>query len=880
MKRFRKLNKTASTLVLATAVGFSSLTPNFAVAQSADNGTKERIRLMASALQARDNGDLQGAKSSLENLIKITPDDPNVQRLLAQVNRDIERKSAGEPTVYGQAAAEQSFDPKGSSESAAAETPEAVAVEEVVVTEEAAPALPEAPRRGDLIDQAETALDKNNTEQAAMYADQYEAAYGSDRSLRRLRREIEVVRNDPWLQNPEVLSPGFEGERRSIKALLVKARAQMLYGDIEGSKTTLREVEARDPGNAQAKALQVELLSQQDGTAWLDHQKTRDEMLQEVSRSWQRPQIFELDRSTDVSRDEGGMIREKLRGIEVPSVELSNVPLTRAIETLSELSVVYDNSTSDERQKGVNMLAMLGGGANPNVSLKLRHRSLDTILDFLTQQVGFQWDVQNDTVVVQRSGENDGSYVETEFFPISRGTVIRITGVSDEGSSGGGGGGNPFATPAAGGGGSGGGAGDTESAIKSFFERAGIPFQGTPGATLAFDGTQLIATQTPRNLERMRTILRRYDQPKQVEIEARFMDVQQGDLNELSFNWALSARNGSNLQSIAASGNRNLASAFGISAADSRVVISRPGLPDAGGPMAPPNMPGNIDLGEDVPSFSFSGGSAALSSIAGMGGVMGIIGNFELGVAIDALNRKSGSDLLSSPKVTVLSGRTASIVVAQELRYPESYGDIESEVGTSSSTTGGSAGVTITAGTPQDFVTRNVGVEMEVTPTVEENQNISLKLEPKVTEFEGFVEYGGTSVAVTADTTVTVPSGFYQPIFSVRSIRTEVTIFDGATVVLGGLTREEVKTINDSIPLLGDIPLLGRLFQSKGETRQKRNLLIFVTANLISPGGSPARQSLNNIEANSLFQNPTIVTPTGGVNRTVSGSGATPSTAR
>src|SRR5690606_14040214 len=158
-----------------------------------------------------------------------------------------------------------------------AEAPEAVAVEEVVVTEEAAPALPEAPRRGDLIDQAETALDKNNTEQAAMYADQYEAAYGSDRSLRRLRREIEVVRNDPWLQNPEALSPGFEGERRSLKALLIKARAQMLYGDIEGSKTTLREVEARDPGNAQAKALQVELLSQQDGTAWLDHKKTRDE---------------------------------------------------------------------------------------------------------------------------------------------------------------------------------------------------------------------------------------------------------------------------------------------------------------------------------------------------------------------------------------------------------------------------------------------------------------------------------------------------------------------------------------------------------------------------------------------------------------------------
>lgn len=872
MKRLRKLNKTASTLMLATVVSVGSFTPYLVDAQAADNATRDRIRLMSTALQARDNGDLQAAKSSLEQLIAITPDDPNVQRLLTQVNRDIELKNAGQPTVYGQAAAEQSFDPRGTTETA---------VEEVVVANEADPiASPASPTRRELIDQADAALDTNNYEVAATIADQYESLYGVDRRLRGLRREISAVRNDPWLQNPEVLSPGFEAEVQTIKSLLVKARAQMLYGDIEGSRATLREVETRDPSNAQAKALQIEILSQQKQTSWLDHRKTRDEMMQDVDRSWQRPQIFERDVIAPPTAVDGA-IREKLRRIEIPSVELSNVPLTRAIETLSELSVLYDGTTSDERQKGVNMLAMLGGAANPNVSLKLRHRSLDTILDFLTQQVGFQWDVQNDTVVVQRSGDQDGSYVETEFFPISAATRIRLTGASGDGaSSGGGGGSNPFA-PAAQTGGGGASASDNENAIRSFFERAGITFQGVPGASLAFDGTQLIATQTPRNLERMRAILRRYDETKQVEIEARFMEVQQGDLNELSFNWAMSSQNGSNLQSFAGSGNRNLASAFGGTNAASRIEITSrnpvTGVADdpVRVPMAPPNMPGNIDLGQGSPSFGFNLGTAAagspLAGLAGMAGVSGIIGNFELGLAIDALERKTGSDLLSSPKVTVLSGRTAKIVVAQELRYPESYGDIQSEVGTGNSAGGGSSGVTITAGTPQDFTVRNVGVEMEVTPTVEENQNISLKLEPTVTEFEGFVEYGGTSVAVASGTTVTVPSGFYQPIFSVRSVRTEVTVFDGATVVLGGLTREEVKTIDDRIPVLGDIPLVGRLFQSKGETRTKKNLLIFVTANLISPGGSPAKQSLSNVEANSLFQNPTIVTPTGGVNRTASG---------
>ena len=138
-------------------------------------------------------------------------------------------------------------------------------------------------------------------------------------------------------------------------------------------------------------------------------------------------------------------------------------------------------------------------------------------------------------------------------------------------------------------------------------------------------------------------------------------------------------------------------------------------------------------------------------------------------------------------------------------------------------------------------------------PNGENVNTISLILEPKVTEFEGFVEYGGPSIALSGTTTAIVPAGFYQPIFSTREITTEVTIYDGATVVMGGLTRDEVRTINDKVPFLGDIPGLGRLFRSEGETRQKKNLLIFVTANLVSPGGSLSNQSYDNIKSNTIY---------------------------
>lgn len=274
-------------------------------------------------------------------------------------------------------------------------------------------------------------------------------------------------------------------------------------------------------------------------------------------------------------------------------------------------------------------------------------------------------------------------------------------------------------------------------------------------------------------------------------------------------------------------------------------------------PMNVPFLPSTINLG---PTKDENYNTTNLT--------VGILDNYIFNLQVRALEQKNGSDLLCAPKVTVISGQTASITVSQQMRFPESWGDMQSNVGTSSGDSSGNNGsVTITPGTPSDFTTADIGVVMEVTPNVEEDGSISLTLTPKVTEFEGFLEYGGTGVAISGGITVTVPAGFIMPVFSVREIHTNVTVFDGATLVMGGLTREEVITVNDKLPVLGDIPWIGRVFQSKGESRQKKNLLIFVTVNRISPGGSIAREQFQDMRPGSVFQNPTIVSPGGAVQR-------------
>ncbi len=152
--------------------------------------------------------------------------------------------------------------------------------------------------------------------------------------------------------------------------------------------------------------------------------------------------------------------------------------------------------------------------------------------------------------------------------------------------------------------------------------------------------------------------------------------------------------------------------------------------------------------------------------------------------------------------------------------------------------------------TPTAFEMRQTGVKLEAEPTVGPDGNtIELNLSPEVVEFDGFINYGspinapGSLVtdifgAVTRNPpTVITPNVINQPIFSVRKVTTGVTVWDGQTVVLGGLIREDVQDIEDKVPILGDIPILGRLFRTEAEEHFKRNLMVFVTAYLIDPSG-------------------------------------------
>lgn len=919
-----KIKTTQRKAAFVAAILASAVMASFSYAKP--DQTQEKIRLMVAAVQARDAGDLKSSKQSLEELLKIAPNDEGVQRMLADVNKDIERQAKGEAPVLVGA--------KPAKEEAGAEDAEVAKDGEAAKVEPVDAAMSDALRKQqlqviaafDLIDEAYDLMDAGNWDEASKklafaqeklpeesyspvadearselnrakaamaksrakiamserdtaaaksYAAEYAAAEESKDAGAAFVEEVEEFTANPYNNSISDISPDYATRQNKIENLLEKGRRQYLYGDYKGARATFRQIETLDADNIQAKAYQRLISEKLADRGRLTYLATREAMMDEVSKAWQRPQVY-----TGTTVDRGGaradsIIDKKLAEIIIPNVSFPapGVTLAQAINTLSILSVEYDKS--NDAKKGVNIV-LFGDNASEAkpVVLTLRDLSLGQILDWVTQQAGFQYDIEKDTIVVRKAMDNSVASMDTLDFPLPTSTVMRMIGfkaaVGESGDSD-----NPFG--GSGGGGAAAGAGDgKEEAIKNFLVKAGVEFG--PGATVAFDGSKLWVTNTRRNLDKVRNILLRYSETKQVEIEAKFMEVNQGVLKELGFNWNVSRKNADGSYStlfstvgrnttgmISTYNNRTLADSItSASAGSTPITILKPAnevTADVPNPYTVdpvvPLLPSTINMA--------SGAAQAANT------VLGVINGYDVSLIVNALEQRQGSDLLCAPKVTVISGSTASITVSQRMRYPESWGDVQSNVGSSSTTVNGenssSAGVTITPGTPQDFTSVDVGVSMEVTPNVEEDDSINLVLNPNVTEFEGFMEYGGVAVAISSGTTVTVPSGFIQPVFSVREVKTTVTVFDGATVVMGGLTREEVRTINDSVPILSDIPWIGRLFRSKGESRQKRNLLIFVTANRISPGGSVGREQFQDMRPGSVYQNPVIVSPGGAVHR-------------
>jgi len=208
---------------------------------------------------------------------------------------------------------------------------------------------------------------------------------------------------------------------------------------------------------------------------------------------------------------------------------------------------------------------------------------------------------------------------------------------------------------------------------------------------------------------------------------------------------------------------------------------------------------------------------------------------------------------LASPSIGLQRGGKGVIEVIQEFSYVQEYNDPQSSIrtiippGGAAFNSGVPGPETVIGSFPSQISDPvPIGVKMGIEADIAgDNSRVSMELKPTFIDFEGFINYGtpiNSAFASTYyNTTLTIlTNNIQQPVFVRRDLTIpSVEVSDGYTLLLGGLLREDIQKVDEKVPLLGDIPFLGRGFQGKTEQAVKKNTLIFVTPRILRVDGQP-----------------------------------------
>ena len=729
----------------------------------------------------------------------------------------------------------------------------------------------------------------------------------------------------------KTITPKFHAKVEQVKAWFVDAQGFYESGQYEKAMMRYDQILQMDPTNAAAREGQIKVDLARTQFADKAYEESRARALWRVADSWKQPiRKYGANQSKVISSSQASSntaaIQNKLNTIIIPKVEFKDATVREAIDFLKQKSRELDVREPDPARRGVNIVLQLDAPAgtpvappaamtsadgtatapaipgldasagsaapgalpaagavsaapaiNPSdarITLSLNNVPMAEVLRYITTLAGLKIKIDPYAVAVVPLTVVVETLITKEY-KVPPGTFSGSSGASTASAA-------PVPAAAAGS-----GAGMNSSQLpqrvsaKDYFTNLGVQFPPGSAANFIPTSSRLIVKNTQEQLDLIDTLVEALNGavPSQVDIEAKFVEITQTNLKELSFDWTLGQFNIPGSSRVfgggGTSGNQGTRSTsdFGFVDPTGNVVgtdANTSGLLTSGNRTGS-GIGGAISANAiDALLYPTTGASSAAPSILSAAGVFT---DPQFQVVMRALNQKKGVDLLSSPRVTCKSGQDAEIEVVREFKYATEYNPPQLPAAAGGAVLGAAAPAQIvTPTTPTSFDMRKTGVLLHVQPTVgADGSTIDLQLEPQVVEFEGFINYGspiyskGTNAFGASVSTLLTPNIINQPIFSTRRVRTSVSIWDGQTVMLGGLMREDVQKVEDKIPFFGDVPLIGRLFRSSVDQHQKRSLVIFVTARLINPAGDPIALSEDEKDDADIPTADTLLPGTGAV---------------
>ena len=625
-------------------------------------------------------------------------------------------------------------------------------------------------------------------------------------------------------------------ETEMISLLHKKGAREYKAGNYDEAIRAFDAILAIDKYNTDASAYRARVSQRINSKELKKLETSRAQAFSEVHAAWNPPakalgSVDLSSDSTELSPNEQAVQQmiARLKAISIPSLDFSNASIEDVVLFLTESSRQLDSSG-----KGANILliGMETSTGSSSITTAITDINLYDALSVIVEMASLQLEVKPNAVAIMPS-----NYVPASEMVMRSYDIVPDVGSDLEAFSGDSGGVDDLFgdAPAA--------AATGPVDVAGFFSIVDFP----EGSSAIYQPRfhKLFVKNTPKNLKGIESVLtdlveeaiKRRSQ--QVEIETKFVEFNEGALEELGFDWNMYGSGSSASMQMDGRDVLNGSGHGGPGVSGKTYAID----PITGQKILSDTMADGGRPGQNVFGSTHRNNNTAFDAVgSGLLGLMGgtpasmMFGNGDIDVKITAMEQEGTADVLSAPKVTTKSGNEAIIRVAETHRYPQDY-DVE---------TGQRTAPVVK---PQDWEDFDLGVSLRVTPVVDSESNtIDLDLQPEIVKFIGFDEYivGYNSqqfIGPGGGQTVDDPTlRALMPFFERRFVQTQVTIADGSTVVMGGLVDERTETFRDQVPFLGDIPYLGRLFRSEGSRTSKKNLTIFVKATQVDARGMTREQ--------------------------------------
>ena len=597
----------------------------------------------------------------------------------------------------------------------------------------------------------------------------------------------------------------------------------------------------------------------------------RASLLAEVDKQWELPvtpaeQIPQLG-SPDGATLDAIPLSARLDRIIIPSVTMEQTSLAEAVEFLRVKARENDKLELDPAKKGVNITLNMGN-ASPDVVAKITSRRFDLrltqvplsqVLRYITQDTQTAFSTDDYSVIISPAGSTSEALITRTFrVPPDFVTTIGSGGGSSVAATA-----DPFAEKK----------NDSGVLAKKLSAQDALISQGITfptGASASYTpaNSTLRVTNTAVNLDQIEQIVSTLSQSEPVAVAVRItmIKTQETTLKELSFDWMLRDFGFAGASSFVPGANLLNLTGGTVGNGGSLADIVAPAGVTIGDqhPITSGNRSGDAAIsGDSIDALIASNNKRTAGSNTRAPGVLGINGYIKSSVVqvmMRGLDQKKGVDLLSQPSVVTRSGQAASVHITREFIYPTEYEPPTLPTNTTSSSLalivdGQVSAVrsspptqAVTPAMPTAFQKRDVGTVLEVLPVADASKKyVDVTVKPTFTEFDGFVNYGvpiNTAKVDAAGNAVSIPltdNSILMPVFNTQRVSSSITIADGATIVIAGMLKEKMQTVEDKVPVLGDLPGVGRMFQSKATSPEKTAIIFLVNVELLDPTGRPYR---------------------------------------